>query len=159
MRKLFTIKGLLLTLVYGMFSYNGWSKLISITRVPLKKLLRLRLIILILLFILTNFSSSGQDKARSLKAKPVSNSISKKGFTYAIINGEQNSFGYDIFKKGEMIIHQPNLPGLNGNKGFISKQDAIKVALLVIKKLKNNIMPPSVSEYELESLKIKIPDF
>ena len=77
-------------------------------------------------------------------------------FTYLIIIADkQNGFGYDILQAGKVIIHQPNMPGLLGNKGFNTKEDAEKVAELVIHKLINNIMPPSVNKNELDSLQIK----
>jgi len=66
-------------------------------------------------------------------------------------------FGYNILIDGALFIHQNSIPSLPGNNGFSSKEKAECVANLVIHKLKNNIMPPSVSKQELDSLKILIP--
>src|SRR6476659_149690 len=75
--------------------------------------------------------------------------------TFQIISSESNTYGYDILVKNKILIHQPNIPGMPGNKGFAVKGDAEKVALLIIKKLQRGIMPPATSTKELDSLKIK----
>lgn len=78
----------------------------------------------------------------------------KPQLSYVIIKAGHNTFGYDILENKRLLIHQPSIPGLPGNKGFTKKTDAIKVAMLVIRKINNNKMPPSVSQEELTSLKI-----
>ena len=75
--------------------------------------------------------------------------------TYRIIPSEGNTYGYDISINDKLLIHQPNIPGMGGNKGFAKKSDAEKVAILVIKKLQEGMMPPTVEKKELDSLKIK----
>lgn len=62
------------------------------------------------------------------------------------------SYGYDVLMDGNKFIHQPYIPSISGNKGFSSEEKAEATAQLVIFKLKNNIMPPSVSPKELDSL-------
>ena len=69
----------------------------------------------------------------------------------------KSGFGYNILVDGSIFIHQATIPSLPGNKAFDSKEKAELVANLVSHKLKNNIMPPSVSKEELDSLKILIP--
>jgi Domain of unknown function (DUF4907) len=64
------------------------------------------------------------------------------------------SYGYDILIDGAKFIHQPYIPSISGNKGFATKEKAEATAQLVIHKLKNNIMPPSLSPKELDSLGI-----
>lgn len=64
-------------------------------------------------------------------------------------------FGYDIYVDGRMMVHQPNIPAVMGNRGFNTEEEAAKTANLVMFKLKNNIMPPSISTSELDSLGIK----
>jgi hypothetical protein len=76
-------------------------------------------------------------------------------FSYIIIEGNQNGFGYDIIAQGKVIIHQPYIPAISGNKGFRTKEDAQKIAQLVIYKLNKNIIPPSVTKKELDSLQLK----
>ncbi len=75
-------------------------------------------------------------------------------YTYKIIPSINNTWCYDVYKNGKMLIHQTNIPGLPGNEGFKKKADAKKVARLVIKKLKSGEMPPSVTVDEMEKLKV-----
>ena len=72
-----------------------------------------------------------------------------------IISLPDGGFGYDILVQDHLLIHQPAIPGLPGNKGFKTREDAQSVALLVIGKLKSNLMPPTVTVHELDSLQIK----
>jgi len=69
-----------------------------------------------------------------------------------IIPAENNTFGYDIYVYGAVLIHQPSRPGLPGNEGFATEEDAMKVAELVMKKIRNNEMPPTVTVEELRAL-------
>jgi len=80
----------------------------------------------------------------------------KHQLIYKIINSDQNTFGYDILDNNRLMIHQPAMPAVPGNKGFATKEDAAKVAKLVIKKINKNILPPSVTPQELNNLKIKL---
>jgi len=52
----------------------------------------------------------------------------------------------------EKIIHQPNIPALPGNAGFYNEDDAVKTANLVIQKINAGIMPPSVTEAEIQGI-------
>jgi len=69
-----------------------------------------------------------------------------------IISSENNTFGYDVYLHDAVLIHQPSRPGLPGNAGFATENDAMKVAKLVIKKIRNNEMPPTVTMQELQEL-------
>lgn len=61
-------------------------------------------------------------------------------------------FGYNILIDGKMYVHQPHIPAVAGNKGFTSLEAANRAATLVAYKIKNNIMPPSITEAELDSV-------
>ena len=61
-------------------------------------------------------------------------------------------FGYNILIFDAMYVHQPHIPAINGNRGFKTKEQATKAAEFVIYKIRNNIMPPSLSVEELDSL-------
>ena len=89
------------------------------------------------------------------ESKVASQSFAKKQLKYVIINNAKTGFGYDILSGNRIIINQPLVPGLPGNKGFTTKEDAAKVARLVIQKINKNIMPPTITPQDLQSLKIK----
>ena len=72
--------------------------------------------------------------------------------TAVVIPSENNSFGYNILMYGSVLVHQPSRPGLPGNAGFATEEDAMKVAELVISKIRNNEMPPTVTIEELREL-------
>ena len=80
----------------------------------------------------------------------------KSSLTYQLINAPENTFGYDILDHNQLMIHQPSIPGLAGNKGFAKKAAAEKVARLVIDKISHNIMPPTITQKEMDSLHIKL---
>jgi hypothetical protein len=63
-------------------------------------------------------------------------------------------YGYNIYIFKSLYVHQPNIPAVNGNRGFTSPADAEKTAGLVAYKIKNNIMPPSLTIQELDSLDV-----
>ena len=69
-----------------------------------------------------------------------------------VIPSEKGTFGYDVYMHGSVLVHQPSRPGLPGNAGFATEHDAMKVAELVIKKIRNNEMPPTVTMEELRAL-------
>lgn len=67
-----------------------------------------------------------------------------------------NGWGYRILLNDTAhVIDQPMIPGIPGNKGFKSQEDAQKTADLVIMKMKKGILPPAISVKELDSLGIK----
>lgn len=61
-------------------------------------------------------------------------------------------FGYDIYKDDSRYIHQPSIPAVPGNNGFSTEAKAKKAAEFVAYKIEQNIMPPSVTPQELDSL-------
>ncbi|MEO5946397.1 MAG: DUF4907 domain-containing protein [Chitinophagaceae bacterium] len=61
-------------------------------------------------------------------------------------------FGYDIYSNDALYIHQPSIPAVGGNNGFSTEAKAKKVAGFVVYKIEHNIMPPSVTPGELDSL-------
>ena len=69
-----------------------------------------------------------------------------------IISAENNTYGYDIYVSGSVMVHQPSRPGLSGNTGFATEEDAMKVSELVVRKIRNNELPPTVTIEELQEL-------
>ena len=79
---------------------------------------------------------------------------SKNQLSYTVIDSPNKTFGFDILQNGKLIIHQPNIPSISGNTGFKTKDDAIKIAELMIKKIQKGEMPPAVTQEEMKKLKI-----
>lgn len=73
--------------------------------------------------------------------------------------GKFLGFGYDVFTGSKRMIHQTTIPGEAGINGFVSAEEAERVARLVITKLESGSGFPTVSRNELDSLKITLqPD-
>lgn len=116
----------------------------------------IRSLFLLLLFCTLIFHTKSQNAPVSPTKKdanfPKGESLKKTAITYKIIDAPNKTFGYDIFSDGKLLIHQPSIPGMSGNLGFKSRQSAEKVAQLIVKKVKNGEMPPTVDENELRKL-------
>jgi hypothetical protein len=74
-------------------------------------------------------------------------------YTKEVFQNTDSTYGYKVFRNGKAMINQPSIPAVPGNKGFEKIQQAENMAELVIYKLKNNIMPPTVSVAEVDSIK------
>ena len=70
--------------------------------------------------------------------------------------GAAHGMGYDIYNGAKRMIHQTSIPGVQGNNGFATHEDAEVIAKLVVKKLEANQGFPTISIEELDSLHIKL---
>jgi hypothetical protein len=80
--------------------------------------------------------------------------IECKVFNNDSLKQESNphGYGYDIYLFDALYIHQPNIPAINGNRGYHTREQARTAATLVMYKIRNNIMPPALSIEELDSI-------
>jgi len=53
----------------------------------------------------------------------------------------KNGWGYNILMNNKIVIHQQMIPAANIEKGFNSKEEAAKVAMLVITKIRMKKFP------------------
>lgn len=113
----------------------------------------IRIICIFILLATTNYVFAQQQNSKT-KDQPSGNLTANNTFTYGIIRGENNTWGYDIYSEGQLVIHQPSIPAATGNKGFKNKPDAEKVARLVITKLEKGQMPPTVTKQEMQKLNL-----
>ena len=74
--------------------------------------------------------------------------------TYKIIEASKHTYGYDVFADGRLLIHQTGIPALPGNDGFKTKEDATKIALVVMQKVQKGEMPPTISIAEMKRLNV-----
>ena len=106
-------------------------------------------------FVLTLFFF-GDNKSKNIDVGvPLHNDFQisqKPKLYYTLFESLDNTWGYIIYNDSVPFINQPNIPGLPGNRGFTDKEKASKVAGLVIYKIQNGILPPTVSITELEQL-------
>ena len=85
---------------------------------------------------------------------PEASAYANTKLTYKIIDAPKHTYGYDVFADGRLTIHQPSAPALPGNEGFRTNEDAARVALLVIEKIKKGEMPPTISIDEMKKLNV-----
>ncbi|MDP2386784.1 MAG: DUF4907 domain-containing protein [Bacteroidota bacterium] len=110
-------------------------------------------IILILLLFACNFSFA--QKGTNPNEKITTKKNKQSEFSIKTYNTANVGWGFDIYQKGKMLIHQPHIPAISGNKGFKTEIEAKKIGTLMQKKIEKNIMPPTIEIKELDSLKIK----
>jgi hypothetical protein len=112
---------------------------------------------LILLFIVVTLTSSVHAQQLPGKANetafPKTSQFHNAKVTYKIIDAPDKTFGYDIYADRRLVIHQLSVPALPGNEGFTTKANAVKIAQLVMSKIKNGEMPPTVTIEEMKKLK------
>src|SRR4030095_6486666 len=111
---------------------------------------------LLLLILTVNAQQSpttpSQDSQQSAAQFPASDAYANTNLTYKIIDAPNGTFCYDVFADGRLMIHQTSIPAMPGNEGFKTKEDAAKVAELVIQKIRKGEMPPTVSIEEMKEL-------
>ncbi|NEU10122.1 DUF4907 domain-containing protein [Flavihumibacter sp. R14] len=73
---------------------------------------------------------------------------------YQIIRLPDHTFGYQILNKNQVFIDQPFVPGLPGRTGFKTEVRASTMARLVISKIQQGEIPPTVSIEEMKKLKV-----
>ncbi len=79
-------------------------------------------------------------------------SASGKGIVSIKIVSSGTGFGYQLLMNGKPYISQMNIPAVQGIQYFSSEEKAAKVANFVKYKVEHDILPPSVSVGELDSL-------
>jgi len=98
-----------------------------------------------------------KDKAEDTQTQKSEHTTQRKtpsAFCFKII-GTSGNFGYQIIDAtGKMVINQPNIPAIQGIKGFTSENDARKAAEFVIQKIDKGHFPPTFTVAELDSLRI-----
>jgi hypothetical protein len=71
-----------------------------------------------------------------------------------VIKADSSTYGYSIYIDGKLYIQQTTIPAMPGGRGFSSIATAEKAAALVIKKIKEGELPPTLTVEELRQRKI-----
>lgn len=113
---------------------------------------------IVVLFVLTGFACFAQQAAPALPSGeqvqfPDANA--NRQLTYTIVPAANDTWGYEIFADGKLMISQKSIPALPGNNGFKEQAQAMQVAELVMQKIRKGEMPPTVTVEELNALGIK----
>jgi hypothetical protein len=112
------------------------------------------LLILLFIFCMTLVYSSGNSvPTENSKTLSILSYVNNDTISYKTFKTD-SGWGYDIFINGKLYIHQPNIPAVIGNNGFIKEEYAAKTALFVIEKIRKHILPPTVNAHELDSIKV-----
>ncbi len=90
------------------------------------------------------------------KKADIAHQMTDAQITYFVTHTSDGKFGYNIFIDGKIYIEQQTIPAVAGNHGFATTQDAEKIALLAIEKLKRGEVPPSITVEELKEKQIMI---
>ena len=98
-------------------------------------------------------SAPAQSDSSGAKFPKVSAYANTK-LTYKITDAPKHTYCYDVFAGGKLMIHQTSAPALPGNEGFKTREDASKVALLVIETIKKGEMPPTISIDQMKELNV-----
>ncbi|MEP6795191.1 MAG: DUF4907 domain-containing protein [Saprospiraceae bacterium] len=98
--------------------------------------------------------SQAQDLIK--KKAVIAHQMADEQITYFVTHTADGKFGYNIFIDGKIYIEQQTIPAVAGNHGFATKEDAEKIALLAIEKLKRGEVPPSITVEELKEKQITI---
>ena len=113
------------------------------------------LAVLLMLFIFVGVpitSMSANETVAKKEVKQQKNPYAKAQISIKIIPAAKKTFGYDILLHGRPLVHQPNIPALPGNDGFTTRERARRVAEFVVKKIRKNEMPPTVTIEDLNNM-------
>jgi len=69
-----------------------------------------------------------------------------------VFKNKDGTWGYDVFVDGKQYIHQKFIPAMAGSKGFEYKSQALATGELVIQKIRNGTVPPSLGRGEIEQI-------
>ena len=110
--------------------------------------------VLFMLFIFAGLTgtSISADETVGKEVKQQKNPYADAEISIKIIPSANHTFGYDVLLYGRPLVHQPTIPGLPGNEGFSTRERARTVAEFVVKKIRNNEMPPAVTIEDLNNM-------
>lgn len=106
------------------------------------------------IFCQVNTTTNKTKETKIINSRVSDNSTNCKNKNEIKINVFQmdQGWGFDILVNHKKYIHQTNIPAINDLKAFKTKKDALKIAALMKSKICKNIIPPSLTLQEIDSL-------
>ncbi len=83
-----------------------------------------------------------------------SEKVENANYSVITFQNDNKEWGYKILKNNKALINQPNIPAIQGNKGFPSEEKAKKTGEFVLQKITKGEFPPIISIEDLDSLEI-----
>ena len=125
---------------------------------------KLKLIPVILYVFFCSCNSDKEIKSapenKSVSDSTITSTTAEKIISFNIFMNDSTDksagFGYEILMNKQRYIRQSTIPAVSGNQYFKTEAEAKIAASFVCYKIQNNIMPPTVSTHELDSLGITI---
>ena len=108
----------------------------------------MRRVVWLMALVLMAFLGSCTNHVKKIESSKVPDYDSLTYKVYKVKGG----WGYDVLVNGKVYIHQPFIPAVQGGFPFRTKEDARKVAILVIEKLMTQKGMPRVRVKELQEL-------
>jgi hypothetical protein len=90
------------------------------------------------------------EEAKEINRRRMADAVIK----HFVIKADNSTYGYSIYIDGKLYVYQTTIPAMPGNRGFSNVASAEKTALLVIEKIKQGELPPTLSADELRQRKI-----
>lgn len=103
----------------------------------------------------TSQKKSSDDDLPMGPVKPKANPYTRATFETKIIDGKENTFGYEIavtLDGKTQRIRQEHKPSVPGIRGFDTREDAQKVVDFVVNRIKTKGFPPTITPEELKQL-------
>lgn len=116
------------------------------------------LILLLLIFFSERINLQPSDPGTTISFLPDTSRYQNALITASLFPARQRTWGYDIYVNQILLVHQPTIPCYSGQTGFSTRRDARAVAALVITKIRNGQVPPTVTKTELLAMGIKAGD-
>jgi hypothetical protein len=75
-------------------------------------------------------------------------------YTYKVFQAPNKMYGFDVFRNGKFIFHQPasNVPASNYHPVLAKKEDAEKAAQFSIDKIKKGQQPSALTTDEIKKI-------
>mgnify|MGYP001271692802 CR=1 FL=1 len=73
-------------------------------------------------------------------------------YSFKLLQLNNNTFGYEVFANGVLILRQDEYPGRGAGNGFQSEKDATIIAQVIISKLQRPVAPPVLSAQQVNQI-------